>query len=152
MNFSRRGFLRRIATMAPALAVLPHRFVRAEQARVTVYLGPGCDCCRRWLDHMVANGFRAEGVQHDDLSVLKRRLGVPPDLASCHTAVIGGYVIEGHVPAADVTRLLLERPRGAKGLAVPGMVAGSPGMEGARREAYATLVFDGYGSRVFARH
>lgn len=148
---SRRKFLQ-AAGMVLSIALLPHRISHATQARLTVYLGQGCDCCRRWLDHMRANGFRAEAVQHDDLSSLKRRLGVPQQLASCHTAVVDDYVIEGHVPAADVKRLLTERPRGAKGLALPGMVAGSPGMDGTRSEAYATLLFDAAGSRVFARH
>ena len=147
---SRRRFLW-AAGVVLSVAVLPHRISHATPVRVTVYLGPGCDCCRRWVDHMRASGFRVEAQQRDDLASLKRRLGVPDELASCHTAVVDGYLVEGHVPAADVKRLLAERPRGAKGLAVPGMVQGSPGMEGARREPYSTLVFDAFGSRVFAR-
>jgi hypothetical protein len=86
-----------------------------------------------------------------DVAPMKRKLGVPEALYSCHTATVGGYAIEGHVPAADVKRLLRERPS-VKGLAVPGMVPGSPGMEGRTAKPYSTLAFDDAGSRVFERH
>jgi hypothetical protein len=117
---------------------------------VTVYLSPDCDCCHRWQKHMRASGFALTTVVLDDVMPVKRQLGVPEALQSCHTAVVGAYIVEGHVPAADIKRLL--RERSASGLAVPGMVAGSPGMEGAAAKSYATIAFDGAGSRVFARH
>jgi hypothetical protein len=116
----------------------------------TVYLSPTCGCCEYWLKHIESGGFRVKSIKLDDVGPMKRKLGVPQAMESCHTAVIGGYVIEGHVPAADVKRLL--RERSAKGLAVPGMVPGSPGMEGGTPKPYATVAFDAAGTRVFAKH
>lgn len=119
--------------------------------RVTVYKSPACGCCGEWVKHMQANGFRVETHDIADVTPIKRRSGVPESLASCHTALVGGYALEGHVPAADVWRLLRERPA-LKGLAVPGMVAGSPGMEQGAPQRYATIAFDERGSRVFQQH
>ncbi|MFZ5555714.1 MAG: DUF411 domain-containing protein [Pseudomonadota bacterium] len=119
---------------------------------VDVYKSPQCGCCGKWIEHMKQSGF--EVIVHDigDTSAIKARHGVPQDLASCHTATIEGYVVEGHVPAQDVKRLLAEKPK-AKGLAVPGMPAGSPGMEGARKDPFDTVLFEAAGGRaVFARH
>ena len=126
---------------------------RAQQALppVTVYKSPACGCCGEWVKHMQASGFRVETREVDDVTSIRRRYGVADELSSCHTAVVGGYVIEGHVPAADIKRLLRERPS-AKGLAVPGMVDGSPGMAQGQPRPYATLVFDERGSKVFERH
>jgi hypothetical protein len=120
-------------------------------ALVTVYKSPTCGCCGEWIKHMRANGFRVETRDVADVMPIKRRYGVPDELASCHTAVIAGYAIEGHVPAADVQKLLRERPK-LRGLSVPGMVAGSPGMEQGQPQPYATLAFDDRGSRVYVRH
>ena len=119
--------------------------------RVTVYKNPACGCCGGWVKHMQANGFRVEAHDVADVTPIKQRNGVPGSLASCHTALVGGYALEGHVPAADVWRLLRERPA-LKGLAVPGMVPGSPGMEQGAPQRYATIAFDARGSRVFAQH
>ena len=117
-----------------------------------VYKSPTCGCCEKWVEHMKANGFRV--VVHDtaDVTPVKQRAGVTPQLASCHTAFIGGYAIEGHVPAEDVRRLLRDRPDVA-GLAAPGMPNGSPGMEGMGRDPYDVVAFkrDG-GTAVFASH
>lgn len=121
---------------------------------LAVYKTPGCACCTAWVDHMRAAGFKTEVHELPDLGSLRSSRGISDDLASCHTALIGGYVLEGHVPAADVRRLLAERPE-AVGLAVPSMPLGSPGMETAdgAREPYETLlVLKGGGTRVFARH
>lgn len=118
---------------------------------VTVYKSPTCGCCGDWVKHMRANGFKVEAHDVNDVSPMRRRYAVPGSLASCHTAVVGGYAIEGHVPAADIKRLLRERPK-ITGLAVPGMVIGSPGMEQGAPQPYETLAFDAQGSRVFARH
>lgn len=119
--------------------------------RVMVYKNPSCGCCGDWVKHMRANGFRVEVADVDDVAPIRQRHAVPESLASCHTALVDGYFIEGHVPASDVWRLLRERPK-VKGLAVPGMVVGSPGMEQGPPQPYATMVFDGRGSRVFQQH
>jgi hypothetical protein len=101
---------------------------------------------------MLANGFRVKSVNVDDVTPYKSRYGVTPPLASCHTAVIDGYVVEGHVPAADIKRMLKERPR-IKGLAVPGMPSGSPGMEQGYNDPYEVLSFDNAGNlSVYSKH
>lgn len=130
-----------------ALAELP-----PEAREVTVYKTPSCGCCSLWAEHLAEAGFRVRVEERVELIPVKREHGVPLDLASCHTAVVDGYVLEGHVPAADVTRLLSERPD-VEGLAVPGMPMGSPGMEGPRKDDYEVIAFDADGNReVFARH
>ena len=119
---------------------------------VTVYKSPSCGCCAAWADHLRENGFPVETVETADVQAVKAEYGVPPALQSCHTAVVDGYVVEGHVPAADVKRLLAERPE-AGGLAVPGMPVGSPGMEqGDTVEPYDVLLIDDGQTSVFARH
>lgn len=124
----------------------------AEAVEMVVYRSPTCGCCTAWVEHMRAAGFRVQVEDRVDLAPVKAEAGVPFDLSSCHTAVVEGYVVEGHVPAEDVRRLLAERPD-VKGLAVPGMPVGSPGMEGPRPEPYTVVAFDGEGGReVFARH
>lgn len=119
---------------------------------VTVTKDPSCGCCGAWADHVRAAGFPVRIVESEDVDALKARLGVPAELASCHTAEVEGYVVEGHVPATALTRLLAERPP-ATGLAVPGMPAGSPGMEypGTVSEAYEVVLFGPKGRTTFAR-
>jgi hypothetical protein len=121
--------------------------------KVTVTKDPNCGCCGAWIDHLRASGFIVDVIDSGDVNRLKARLGVPRDLASCHTAEVAGYVIEGHVPADAIKRLLLERPS-AKGLAVPGMPVGSPGMEveGAAPETYEVVLFGGTSRKTFARY
>lgn len=116
---------------------------RAQAAELTVYRDPGCGCCGAWVQHMSEAGFHAKVVDTTDLASVRARLGVPEILGSCHTAAVGGYAIEGHVPASDVKRLLAERPRNARGLAVPGMKLGSPGMKvpSGEHEAYEVILF-----------
>ena len=120
--------------------------------KVEVYKSASCGCCGGWVEHMRQSGFNV--VTHDvaDVAVERKKLGMPDSLGSCHSAKIGGYVIEGHVPAADIRRLLKEKPK-ATGLTVPGMVPGSPGMESPKPIPYDTLLVakDGTTS-VFARH
>lgn len=124
----------------------------AELPVVTVYKSPTCGCCNAWVDHMRENGFRVVAVDTNDLDAVKASHGIRPEHGSCHTATVGDYVVEGHVPASDVRRLLSERPSVA-GLAVPGMPMGSPGMEGPRSERYDVLAFERSGAaRVFATH
>jgi hypothetical protein len=129
--------------------------VRAESEsapEVTAFKSRTCGCCNKWVRHLEENGFAVRAVDVPDLESVKRRHGVPTRLAACHTAVVDGYVIEGHVPASDVQRLLRERPP-ALGVAVPGMPMGSPGMEGAFSEPYEVLLFDAGGRKeVYARH
>lgn len=106
--------------------------------QVTVYKSPTCGCCAEWVDHLRENGFAVIVHDQDDLSAVKTANGITPRLESCHTGVVDGYVVEGHVPADLIARLLTERPDIA-GLAVPGMPGGSPGMESAPKEAYQVL-------------
>jgi hypothetical protein len=155
MSFTDSKFLtRRLvlrAACASAFATLAGCAAEARGESVTVYKSPTCGCCSDWVKHMRANGFKVEAHDLDDVSPIRRRYRVPGSLASCHTAIVGGYAIEGHVPASDIKRLLLERPA-VIGLSVPGMVIGSPGMEQGKPEPYETLAFDERGYRVFARH
>ncbi|ODA67515.1 hypothetical protein A7A08_01548 [Methyloligella halotolerans] len=126
----------------------------AAEQTVELWKSPSCDCCAKWADHMKAEGFAVSPhpVDTDTLAKIKHQSGVPSKLASCHTGKIGGYVIEGHVPASDVKRLLEEKPE-AVGLTVPGMPIGSPGMEGPDPESYDVLLIKKDGStEVFAHH
>jgi hypothetical protein len=123
---------------------------------VEVWKSPTCGCCKDWMAHLDANGFAA--TAHDTgNTAMRAQLGIPEELGSCHTARVGGYAIEGHVPAADIQRLLRDKPQGVIGLAVPGMPIGSPGMDGAayggRRDRYQVLLVRQDGSHtVFATH
>lgn len=130
-----------------AASVLP--FDRDE---VIVFKSPTCECCSRWIAHLESHGFAVESHDVSDVRTVKLNHGVPEALAACHTALVGGYVIEGHVPAEDIVRLLREKPS-IVGLAVPGMPRGSPGMESRIAESYEVLAF-GADTRtsVFARH
>lgn len=134
------------ATAAPALeaGALPV---------VEVFRNPSCGCCGAWAEHLQAAGFDVKITAVEDTSVVRKRHGLPERLRSCHTAVVAGYVVEGHVPANDIKKLLAMRPL-AIGLAVPGMPAGSPGMEaGSRRDRYQVLLVDKQGrEQVFAAH
>jgi hypothetical protein len=119
---------------------------------VTVYKTATCGCCKLWVDHLRNAGFQVQVHDLADVAPHKARLGVPPQLASCHTAVVDGYVIEGHVPAADVQRLLAMRPA-VTGIAVPGMAMGSPGMEFGPAVAYDVIAFKPDGTlELFASH
>ncbi|MCW8945537.1 MAG: DUF411 domain-containing protein [Sedimenticola sp.] len=117
---------------------------------ITVYKSPTCGCCSAWIDHLKQNGFEVTAHDTANMSTVKNALGVQPKHASCHTAEVAGYVIEGHVPASEIKRLLQEKPE-ISGLAVPGMPMGSPGMEGSRKDPYQVLTFDNNGnSTVYA--
>lgn len=124
----------------PAETATPVVPVAADAPLVTVYKSPTCGCCKAWASYMEREGFRVETRDVVDMTTVKDSLGVPSDLSSCHTGTVDGYVLEGHVPAEQVRRLLAERPE-ARGLAVPGMPIGSPGMEqGDLRQPYDVLV------------
>lgn len=120
--------------------------VSAAGPQVSVYKTRTCGCCSKWVEHMKASGFEVQVTDVPSTAEYRRKLGVPERLQSCHTAVVNGYAVEGHVPAADVHRLLKSATK-AKGLAVPGMPIGSPGMEqGPRRQAYSVILFDEKGA------
>ena len=146
-----------VAALSPAAGSAQSRPAAKPAAKpvlMTVYKTPTCGCCAKWVDHMKQNGFTVNVTDLNDLSTIKAKHGVPSKLQSCHTAVVNGYVVEGHVPAADVKRMLKELPAVA-GLALPGMPAGSPGMEvpGIVPPPYDVMTFDKKGAtRVFARH
>ena len=129
----------------------------AGQARATtidVYKSPTCGCCSKWVDHLRSHGFTVRVTDSEVVDELKTKHGVPRQARSCHTALVGGYVVEGHVPAADIQRLLKERPA-ITGIAVPGMPIGSPGMEvpGVKPQTFNVNAFVKDGSiRVFASH
>ena len=119
---------------------------------ITVYKDPSCGCCKNWIAHLIKHGYAVDAKDSPNMTEIKRTLGVPTGLTACHTAMVNGYLIEGHVPAADIDRLLAQKPKVA-GLAVPGMPAGSPGMEGANAQRYQVLTFDKTGkTTVFAKH
>lgn len=140
-----------LAVVVLALAARPPA-IGEELPAMTVWKSPWCGCCAGWIDHIAENGFAVEVHDTEDLGPIKQMAAVPPGLQSCHTARIGGYFIEGHVPAADIRRLLAERPD-AVGLAVPGMPSGSPGMETGETEAYDVLLLRRDGRvEVFASH
>ncbi|GGD49181.1 DUF411 domain-containing protein [Erythrobacter arachoides] len=126
----------------------------AQAATYEMFRDPNCGCCLAWVRHVDAAVAESVTVTDStDMGALKDRLGVPQELRSCHTMVVEGYVIEGHVPAEDIARLLAERPEGVTGLAVPGMPVGSPGMEmGDRVQPYQVIAFGEAGMSVFATH
>lgn len=126
----------------------------AARPTMVVYKSPSCGCCEAWVEHVRRAGFPVQVYDVDDLDAVKSRVGLPYGMGSCHTAEVGGYFIEGHVPAGDIERLLAERPA-AKGLALPGMPLGSPGMEvpSGRTESYTVMLVTTDGAaREFARH
>lgn len=118
---------------------------------LVVYKTPTCGCCKGWVEKMKEAGFAVEVHDLPDLTEIKKDAGVPEELQACHTARIGGYVVEGHVPAADIRRLLAERPK-VTGIGTPGMPVGSPGMEGAFKDRYDVMTFGGGKQTVFASH
>lgn len=138
--------------IALALVLISASAAFAQGApKVEVFKSASCGCCGGWVDHMRQNGFEVTTHDVDDVPATRKKLGMPDRLGSCHSAKVAGYVIEGHVPAADIRRLLKEKPK-AIGLAVPGMVPSSPGMDGPKT-AYDTLLVKRDGStHIFASH
>ena len=131
----------------PALPV-----AAADSPTVEVWKSATCGCCQAWVRHLEAAGFRVRVTELDDVAPIRRQFKVPPELSSCHTAVVNGYVVEGHVPAADILRMLKERSK-IKGIYLPGMPVGSPGMEGPNGDKYDVLALDDAGKvSVFATH
>ena len=153
-GLDRRGLLSLLAC-ATAAPLMPFPALAAPPA-LTMWRDPGCGCCTEWAKRIeAAFGRKLRIVDSPDMAAVKRAHGVPPDLHSCHTAVIAGVVVEGHVPPADIKRLLAGGASGIKGLAVPGMPAGSPGMDVGHnhRQRYQVVAFSAAGKRsVFATH
>ncbi len=147
---NRRAFLMSLAS-GVAAAGLPQAF--AAQPKITVTKDPTCGCCTAWATHLRENGFDVALIDNPQINRVKAKLGVPSALASCHTAETEGFVIEGHVPADAIHRLLRDRPK-VRGLAVPGMPIGSPGMEveGTPPEIYSVIAFGPGSQFVFARY
>lgn len=138
-----RLFTRGVSALILVVTLFFHSASAVDAGTVTVAKTPSCGCCTAWIEHLEQNGFDvvAYDMTHEALDNVKRDLDIDPALVSCHTAMVDGYFIEGHVPADDITRLLQERPAGARGLSVPGMPIGSPGMEmGNQRDPFQTLL------------
>lgn len=170
MTITRRSFLARAAGLAAAGLVGEQVWTRAaafatagsgslpssvgRSPLMTIYKSPTCGCCAKWVEHVQASGYKTAVHDEEQMDAVKARLGVPEGVRSCHTAMIDGYLLEGHVPASDIARLLAERPK-VMGLAVPGMPKSTPGMAmpGQAHESYETVAFqrDGKTSR-FAQH
>lgn len=146
--------LKRHPMIGGALLALAACSTAAQAATYTMFRDPGCGCCLKWADH-VEHGMKSEvaSVDSTEMPKIKTERGVPQELWSCHTMEVDGYVIEGHVPADAIAKLLRERPAGVTGLSVPGMPLGSPGMEaGNRIQPYDVIAFGPEGTRVFASY
>lgn len=154
MNIARLVSTLRTALCGLALAVVAAGApVLAADDEVVMYKDPNCGCCGKWAEHMRSHGFKVREIATRDMGTVKREAGLPAELGSCHTAKVGGYIVEGHVPAADVRRMLDERPK-IVGISTPGMPMGSPGMEGPYPpDRYEVVSFDRKGGvEVFSRH
>jgi hypothetical protein len=152
-DLSRRQAMQSGAALCVLLFAGPAGATPSALPAMTIYRDPGCGCCGNWAALARRAGFAARVIDSADMPGIKRRLGVPRSLEACHTAVVGGYVIEGHVPFDRIARLLERHPRGIRGLAVPGMPLGSPGMEvpGAPREPFQVFAFDAAGHTTVLR-
>lgn len=137
----------------PVMAESPKPVTEQSQPlEITVYRSPSCSCCSKWLTHLKQNQFTVKDVVIDDVAVIKQKYGVPAKLASCHTAIVNGYVIEGHVPARDIKKLINSKAK-IVGLSVPGMTTGTPGMEmGNRKDPYDVVSFDKAGQTKVFKH
>ncbi len=145
--------LLRFLTQAASAALLALPLAAsAAQPVIEVYKSATCGCCKEWVKHLEANGFTVKTQDVPNTSDYREKLGIPNEYGSCHTGRVNGYAIEGHVPASDIKRLLATKTK-ARGLAVPGMPMGSPGMEGARKDPYEVLlVQDGGKASVYKRY
>ncbi len=150
----RRSFVRSVLGAGAIIGGVP-QFAAAPLPPMTVYKSASCGCCHNWVEHARSSGFTVKTIDTEALPSVKRDLGVPTSLQSCHTVVIGNYLVEGHVPAADVKRMLTEKPA-IRGIAVPGMPIGAPGMEQgpvSGYQRYEVLAFTSQGrTSVFATH
>ena len=138
-----------LAVFSAGIAWAAQPIIADGKAEVTMYKTEFCGCCTKWADHLEKNGFDVNVITVSDTSPVRTRLGVPQELASCHTAVVGNYWVEGHVPADLLSRLLQQQPANIKGIAAPGMPPGSPGMEVPHPSAYHRLGVDTDGEVVW---
>lgn len=149
--------MKRLKCLVGALLLASGMATAAEEAaadrEMTVYRSPTCGCCGKWIAHAKLNRFAVKDIVSDDMQAVKQKFGVPEKLASCHTAIVDGYVVEGHVPAGDIEKLLQTKPD-VVGISAPGMPMGSPGMEmGGKQDDYAVVSFDKDGkAQVFSEH
>ena len=148
--------MKRLKMMVSTILLAMSMTTTAEEAvdrEMTVYRSPTCGCCGKWIEHVSQNHFAIKDIVSDDMQAIKQKYGVPEKLASCHTAIVDGYVIEGHVPAADIQKLLQTKPK-VVGISAPGMPMGSPGMEmGSRQDNFDVVSFDSAGNvQVFSEH
>lgn len=149
--------MKRVNMLLSAILLATSLVGQAEEVMsdkaITVYRSPTCGCCGKWIEHVKQNHFVVKDIVSDDMQAIKKKYGVPDQLASCHTAIVDGYVVEGHVPAADIQKLLATKPK-VVGIAAPGMPMGSPGMEmGGRVDDFDVVSFDSAGNvQVFAEH
>ena len=136
-----------------AMIAFPAAVAAPAKTKITTYRSPSCGCCGAWIEAAGKAGFDVTVVPTDEIMALKDKHGIPKTLLSCHTSLVGGYVVEGHVPFAAIRKLLATKPKGIKGIAVPGMPMGAPGMEhGNHKEAFDVLAFDaGMNVSVFAK-
>jgi hypothetical protein len=151
---NRRQSLKVFAAGTAAVLLGSRDILALAPARsMIVYKSPTCGCCNEWVKHVRAAGYQVKAVDVEDVTPYKKKYGVPMEMASCHTGIVEGYAIEGHVPADLIDRLLREKPKHAKALAVPGMPVGSPGMEmGGRKDAYNVMLIDRAGkATVYAK-
>ena len=150
-RFTRRTFVL-AGTATASLMLLPPASGAAVKPKMVTYRSPSCGCCGKWIDAARAAGFDVAVVHSEDMHAIKAKHGIPDALASCHTSLIGGYVVEGHVPFAPVRRLLEEKPK-IRGIAVAGMPMGTPGMEhGDHKQPFNVMAFDAAGRiRLFAK-
>jgi hypothetical protein len=157
LGISRTLFLSTVITIGVVTGLTGFLLMEKPEAKtniaeIIVYKSPTCNCCKKWISHLRDAGFEVTGKDRHDMSNIKSDLGVERNLQSCHTAIVDGYVIEGHVPANDIKRLLLERPE-VIGLTVPGMPRGSPGMESQHTDPYDVLTFSKNGqTKVYASY
>ena len=150
---SRRTIMMQVAGVAGASLLATRGSSAQAKLPLTVFKDKNCGCCHLWVEHMTANGFAASVTDSTNMPAVRTKYKVPPALQSCHTAIAGNYVIEGHVPAADVKRLLAQKPAGIVGLTIPGMPQSAPGMDIKPFQPYTVLTFDAKGATtVFAKH
>lgn len=145
---NRRHLLQALLASA---ATVPLSAFAAKKPHMTVYKSAGCSCCKEWVKHLEANGFTVTPVDVPAPSDYRDKYGIPTSLGSCHTGVSGGYAFEGHVPAADIKRLLAARTK-ARGLAVPAMPVGAPGMEGDRKDPFDVFLVKADGTHTTYKH
>lgn len=140
----------RLSIMLLLLLLAPFEAMAGEQVEATLYKRPFCSCCDGHADHLRANGYKVTVIQSKNMSLIKKNYGVPQEFEGCHTIVIGGYVVEGHVPASIIGKLLKERPA-IRGISLPGMPQGSPGMTGVKSAPFEIFEISNDSPKIYAR-